>query len=154
MGESKTRSIINLGPKRKYYNRPGDHPNEGGDAILPRVGRSAAVSVAGVRAGDVVVQRVGPRSVQPWPNSIVQADPTQRRRGAGHSARTRSYKRDYEPLLNINRGCETLLRRGGTYVYTKEGTRVPSLNTWGGFIKDEYCSWVQYKSGPGGGPSM
>ncbi len=24
----------------------------------------------------------------------------------------------------------------------------------GGFIKDEYCSWVQYKSGPGGGPSM
>ncbi len=24
----------------------------------------------------------------------------------------------------------------------------------GGFIKDEYCSWVEYKSGPGGGPSM
>ncbi len=24
----------------------------------------------------------------------------------------------------------------------------------GGFIKDEYFSWVQYKSGPGGGPSM
>ncbi len=24
----------------------------------------------------------------------------------------------------------------------------------GRFIKDEYCSWVQYKSGPGGGPSM
>jgi hypothetical protein len=23
-----------------------------------------------------------------------------------------------------------------------------------GFIKDEYCSWVQYKSGPGGRPSM
>ncbi len=27
-------------------------------------------------------------------------------------------------------------------------------NNIGGFIKDEYCSWVQYKSGPGGGPSM
>ncbi len=27
-------------------------------------------------------------------------------------------------------------------------------NPYGGFIKDEYCSWVQYKSGPGGGPSM
>jgi hypothetical protein len=27
-------------------------------------------------------------------------------------------------------------------------------NSKGGFIKDEYCSWVQYKSGPGGGPSM
>ncbi len=26
--------------------------------------------------------------------------------------------------------------------------------TIGGFIKDVYCSWVQYKSGPGGGPSM
>jgi hypothetical protein len=25
---------------------------------------------------------------------------------------------------------------------------------YGGFIKDEYCSWVQYKSGPGGRPSM
>ncbi len=24
----------------------------------------------------------------------------------------------------------------------------------GGFIKDEYYSWVQYKSGPGGRPSM
>ncbi len=24
----------------------------------------------------------------------------------------------------------------------------------GGFIKDEYCSWIQYKSGPGGGPSL
>jgi hypothetical protein len=24
----------------------------------------------------------------------------------------------------------------------------------GGFIKDEYCPLVQYKSGPGGGPSM
>ncbi len=24
----------------------------------------------------------------------------------------------------------------------------------GGFIKEEYCSWVQYKSGPGGRPSM
>ncbi len=56
---------FNSRPKRKYYNRPGDDPNEGGDAILPRVGWSAAVSVAGVRAGDVVVQRVGPRSVQP-----------------------------------------------------------------------------------------
>ncbi len=28
------------------------------------------------------------------------------------------------------------------------------IQTLGGFIKDEYCSWVQYKSGPGGGPSM
>ncbi len=28
------------------------------------------------------------------------------------------------------------------------------LFSLGGFIKDEYCSWVQYKSGPGGGPSM
>jgi hypothetical protein len=27
-------------------------------------------------------------------------------------------------------------------------------NNIGGFIKDEYCSWVQYKSGPGGEPSM
>ncbi len=27
-------------------------------------------------------------------------------------------------------------------------------HTYGGFIKDEYCSWVQYKSGPGGRPSM
>ncbi len=25
--------------------------------------------------------------------------------------------------------------------------------TLGGFIKDEYCSWVQYKSGPGGTPT-
>ncbi len=24
----------------------------------------------------------------------------------------------------------------------------------GGFIKEEYYSWVQYKSGPGGRPSM
>jgi hypothetical protein len=29
-----------------------------------------------------------------------------------------------------------------------------SSKTFGGFIKDEYCSWVQYKSGPGGRPSM
>ncbi len=29
------------------------------------------------------------------------------------------------------------------------------LWTWnGGFIKEEYYSWVQYKSGPGGRPSM
>ncbi len=26
-----------------------------------------------------------------------------------------------------------------------------SCNFIGGFIKEEYCSWVQYKSGPGGG---
>jgi hypothetical protein len=31
---------------------------------------------------------------------------------------------------------------------------VRSTENIGGFIKDEYCSWVQYKSGPGGGPSM
>jgi hypothetical protein len=31
---------------------------------------------------------------------------------------------------------------------------LPNRQTLGGFIKDEYCSWVQYKSGPGGGPSM
>jgi hypothetical protein len=28
------------------------------------------------------------------------------------------------------------------------------IDTYGGFIKEEYYSWVQYKSGPGGGPSM
>ncbi len=33
---------------------------------------------------------------------------------------------------------------GGDYV----------LHTYGVFIKDEYYSWVQYKSGPGGRPSM
>ncbi len=33
------------------------------------------------------------------------------------------------------------------YIYTAQ-----SYNR--GFIKDEYCSWVQYKSGPGGGPLM
>ncbi len=31
---------------------------------------------------------------------------------------------------------------------------VPAHQPIGGFIKDEYCFWVQYKSGPGGGPSM
>jgi hypothetical protein len=31
---------------------------------------------------------------------------------------------------------------------------LPPTKTNGGFIKDEYCSWVQYKSGPGGRPSM
>jgi hypothetical protein len=30
-----------------------------------------------------------------------------------------------------DRGNEPLLKREGTYVYTKEGTRVPSLNTGG-----------------------
>jgi hypothetical protein len=28
------------------------------------------------------------------------------------------------------------------------------VHTDGGFIKDEFYSWVQYKSGPGGRPSM
>ncbi len=28
------------------------------------------------------------------------------------------------------------------------------VETIGGFIKEEYYSWVQYKSGPGGRPSM
>jgi hypothetical protein len=41
---------------------------------------------------------------------------------------------------------------------TKVGVYAPAewadTLTLGGFIKDEYCSWVQYKSGPGGGPSM
>jgi hypothetical protein len=31
------------------------------------------------------------------------------------------------------------------------GSWIVWKNTIGGFIKDEYCSWVQYKSGPGGG---
>ncbi len=36
----------------------------------------------------------------------------------------------------------------------KRQMQTGSSETLGGFIKDEYCSWVQYKSGPGGGPSM
>ncbi len=38
---------------------------------------------------------------------------------------TRSYKKDDEPLLNLTGGYEKLLKREGTFVYTKEGTRVP-----------------------------
>ncbi len=39
------------------------------------------------------------------------------------------------------------------HVYTVK-SEYKQWNTIGGFIKDEYCSWVQYKSGPGGRPSM
>jgi hypothetical protein len=42
---------------------------------------------------------------------------------------TRSYKKDDEPLLKILTGYEPLLKSEGTYVYIKEGARVPSLNT-------------------------
>ncbi len=35
-----------------------------------------------------------------------------------------------------------------------EIVRLSPRQTFGGFIKDEYYSWVQYKSGPGGRPSM
>jgi hypothetical protein len=40
------------------------------------------------------------------------------------TSRTRSYKKDDEPLLNLqyDRGYEPLLKREGAYVYTKEGT--------------------------------
>jgi hypothetical protein len=31
---------------------------------------------------------------------------------------------------HVDRGYEPLLKREGTFVYTKEGNRVPSLNTW------------------------
>jgi hypothetical protein len=44
--------------------------------------------------------------------------------------RTRSYKKEDEPLLNL-RGYKQLLKREGTYVCTKEGIRVPTLNTGG-----------------------
>ncbi len=43
---------------------------------------------------------------------------------------TRSYLKDYVPLLNFDRGYEQLLKKEGTFVYTKEGTRVPSLQTF------------------------
>jgi hypothetical protein len=45
------------------------------------------------------------------------------------SPRTRSYKKDDKPLLNLTGAYEPLHKREGAYVYPKEGTRVPSLNT-------------------------
>jgi hypothetical protein len=38
-------------------------------------------------------------------------------------------KKDDEPHAQFDRGYEPLLNREGGYVYTKEGTRVPSKNT-------------------------
>ncbi len=44
---------------------------------------------------------------------------------------------------------------GGEYFFIRISIKKDAhLHSLGGFIKDEYCSWVQYKSGPGGGPSM
>jgi hypothetical protein len=46
--------------------------------------------------------------------------------------RTRSYKKDDEPLLNLAGAMSRCSReKKDAYVYTKEGTRVPYLNTRG-----------------------
>jgi hypothetical protein len=47
------------------------------------------------------------------------------------SPRTRSYKKDDETLLNLIGTMSSCSKKEGTYVYTKEGTRIPSLNTGG-----------------------
>ncbi len=44
-----------------------------------------------------------------------------------------SYQKDDEPLLNLTGAMSRWSRAKGAYVYTNEGTRVPSLNT-GGFV--------------------
>jgi hypothetical protein len=48
----------------------------------------------------------------------------------GRSPWTRSFQKDDEPLLNL-KGAMRSCSREKLYVYTKEGTRVPSLNTGG-----------------------
>ncbi len=58
-----------------------------------------------------------------------------------------------QPFSSKNQGyfLHTLLQWHDIAHITYCGSKVYMI---GGFIKDEYHSWVQYKSGPGGGPSM
>jgi hypothetical protein len=58
--------------------------------------------------------------------------------------RARSYKKEDEPLLNL-RGYKPLLKREGTYVCTKEGIRVPSLNTGGFDVYSMNKTWGRKK---------
>ncbi len=54
-------------------------------------------------------------------------------RAPAQQSRSRSYKKRRWAPAQFDRGYEPLLKREGAYVYTKEGTRVPSLNS-GSFV--------------------
>jgi len=60
-----------------------------------------------------------------------------------------------KPIYFVFRGILFFCQKLPTLVSANEYVQLcTSYVTWGGFIKDEYYSWVQYKIGPGGGQSM